>query len=365
MRLGKFQHRVAWSAALLALAFGVAAAQGPATVKGPATVTTYASGLSDPRGLAFGPDGTLYVALAGTGGDMATTAAQCEQVEPPIGPYTGGNTASIVSVDASGTVKTVASGLPSAKDAMGDLIGVAGLAFLDNTLYALIGGGGCSHGHTDAPDGVMRIGSDGSATLVADLSAFWQAHPVAQPNKPDFEPDGSAYSMVAYQGNLYVVEANHGEVDMVTPDGTVTRVVDVSATNGHIVPTTIAVAGDGFLLGNLGVFPIVPGKEGVFKMTPDGQLTAMASDLTTILGLAADDQGNTYVLESSNAAGMPQPGAGDIVRVSSSGDRTVIVSGLTTPTAMIMGPDGALYVSAQGYGAPAGAGAILRVEPPM
>jgi len=360
-----FKHRVGWSTALLALVFGVAIAQGPATLQGPATVTTYASGLSAPRGLAFGPDGTLYVALAGSGGDMATTAARCEQVVPPVGPYTGGDTASIVSVDASGTVTTVASGLPSAKDAMGDLMGVAGLAFIDNTLYALIMGGGCSHGHADAPNGVMRIGADGTATLVADLSAFFRANPVAKPNPPDFEPDGTPYSMVAYQGNLYVVEANHGEVDEVTPDGTITRVVDVSANDGHIVPTSIALSGDGFLLGNLGVFPIVPGKEGVFAMTPDGQLTAMASGFTTILGLAADGQGNTYVLESSNAAGMPQPGAGDIVRVSASGEKTVIVSGLTTPTALVMGPDGALYVSAQGYGAPAGSGAILRVEPPM
>ena len=51
--------------------------------------------------------------------------------------------------------------------------------------------------------------------------------------------------------------------------------------------------------------------------------------------------------------------------MAASGAKTVIVSGLTTPTALIMGPDGALYVSAQGYGAPEGAGAILRVEPPM
>ena len=34
------------------------------------SVTTYATGLTNPRGLTFGPDGSLYVVEAGTGGDQ-------------------------------------------------------------------------------------------------------------------------------------------------------------------------------------------------------------------------------------------------------------------------------------------------------
>ena len=48
-------------------------------------VTVVASGLNNPRGLAFGPGGALYVAEGGTGG-TTSTKGQCTQVIPPIGP---------------------------------------------------------------------------------------------------------------------------------------------------------------------------------------------------------------------------------------------------------------------------------------
>ncbi|HEY9014435.1 MAG TPA: hypothetical protein VIM84_05190, partial [Gemmatimonadales bacterium] len=52
-----------------------------------ATVAVLATGLMFPRGLAFrGRD--VFVAEAGSGGPNATTASQCAQVVPPIGPYT-------------------------------------------------------------------------------------------------------------------------------------------------------------------------------------------------------------------------------------------------------------------------------------
>ncbi len=45
-------------------------------------------------------------------------------------------------------------------------------------------------------------------------------------------------------GNLYAVEPNHGELDKITPSGTVSRIIDISAAEGHIVPTAL-VAHDG------------------------------------------------------------------------------------------------------------------------
>ena len=58
-----------------------------------ATPTVFATGLRFPRGFTWGPDGSLYVAEAGSGGTHTTTPGQCAQVVPPVGPYTNGATA--------------------------------------------------------------------------------------------------------------------------------------------------------------------------------------------------------------------------------------------------------------------------------
>src|SRR6266581_8611378 len=79
-----------------------------------ATVTVFATGLNNPRGLKFGPDGNLYVAEGGTGGS-ATTVGLCPQVPFPVGPYSGGFTSRISRIDSLGNRHTVVDGLPSSQ----------------------------------------------------------------------------------------------------------------------------------------------------------------------------------------------------------------------------------------------------------
>jgi hypothetical protein len=50
------------------------------------------------------------------------------------------------------------------------------------------------------------------------------------------------------------------------------------------------------------------------------------------------------------------------VRVKAHGPVETVVSGLTFPTGMTIGPDGAFYVSNQGFGFKAGQGQILRIN---
>jgi hypothetical protein len=284
-----------------------------------AHVSVFATDLNNLRGLKFGPDGNLYVAEGGTGG-TESTVGQCDQVPSPVGPYTGGMTARISKISPDGTTRTtVMDNLPSSQMAAaagGFVSGVADVAFIDNTLYAILAGAGCSHGLTGTANAVIRIDAGGTGTQITDLSTFLMQNPVAYPELDDFEPDGTWYSIVAVQGKLYAVEPNHGELDQITPDGTVSRVIDISATQGHIVPMALAYRGV-FYVGNLNTFPVRPGLSGIYRITPHGKITKPISGLTAVLGAAVKGD-KIYVLETTTVAGPPTPGTGKVVRIAHS-----------------------------------------------
>jgi sugar lactone lactonase YvrE len=353
-------------AVLVVAAFAAPAAAADQGSAGP-VVSVFASNLENPRGMTFGPDGNLYVAEGGVGGAMFTTSAQCDQVGV-AGPYTGDFNARISKISPDGVRSTVVDSLPSSQaNGAGKLVsGVADVKFLDGKLYGLEAAAGCSHGLAGTHNTLFRV--DGNTTTdIVDLTAFQVANPVAQPNCCDFEPDGTWYSMVAAKGALYAVEPNHGEVDRITANGQISRVVDVSASQGHVVPTSISYHGN-FYFGNLGTFPVEPGTEAIRKLTPSGQLQTVATGLTAVLGTAWDSRGRLYVLESMTDAGGPSEdvselGSGKVIRIDPDGSRTTVVDGLSFPTAMTFGPDGALYVSNFGFApAPLAVGQILRIE---
>jgi hypothetical protein len=198
--------------------------------------------------------------------------------------------------------------------------------------------------------------------MIADLSAYQKAHPVKNPEEDDFEPDGSWYSMISVKNNLYAVEPNHGEIVKITPSGNVSRLVDVSASQGHIVPTVLGYNGN-FFFGNLHVFPIVPGASKIYKLTPGGEIKVWASGFNTILGVMIDKKGRLLVLENTVGAPFPTPGLGRITAVDRAGNKKIVVSGLSLPTGITTGPDGKIYVSNWGFGPTAkGGGQVLQIE---
>lgn len=327
-----------------------------------ATTSVYVSGLNNPRGLKFGPDGHLYVAEGGTGG-TDSTIGKCTQVVPPIGPYYGSATgARIVSI-VNGQITTVGDSLPSSQTAPAPaplISGVSDVAFIGHDLYAVLAGAGCSHGVASTPNGVVKVAADKSWSVIANLSDWQMNNPVAKPEEDDFEPDGTWYSMISVDGNLYALEPNHGELVKITPGGDISRVVDISASFGHIVPTALTFHDGNFYVGNLNTFPI-KGNSSVYKITPGGEISEVATGFSTILGLVFDKSGSMYVLENTTGNDFPTPGTGDIIQIDRWGSKVTLVTGLNLPTAMTFGPDDNLYVSNWGFGRPPGGGEIVKV----
>jgi hypothetical protein len=347
----------------------------PAVAHEGARVSIVAEGLHDPRGMAFGPYGDLYVAEAGiTPGiytpppgppiDPATQTRDRCYINWPLGPTNGGYTGRISKIGRDGSMTTVADGLPSVASntfTNGDRMGVGAVAFMGTHLYALTPGGGCSHSHPRDPNALLRVFPDGLSIPIADLGAYLSSHPDSKnPTDTDFEPDGTWYSLAAAYGALYTMEPNHGVMVRVGPHGGITPVANLWEEVKQIDPdqdgdktySALIKHRDAFFIGTLGR-GVHDFAAWVYALSSDGSaIQQIASGLHGVLGIAFDKRDRLYALETT-APGLrltdAAAGAGRLVRVERDGSLIPIVTNLTFPTALLAGKRGEFYISNCGY----------------
>lgn len=348
---------------LVLAALAVTPALTPAAARAQGSLQVVMSGLNNPHGLAFGSDGSLYVAEAGSGGPGTSILSG-------DGSTVSYGATGAVSRYSHGQQSQVITGLPSLADQTtsppgAGSTGLYDIAFgTDGSLYGLIGlGADTSLQNTAGPNFATLVkltpGSH-SVQKIADLGAY------EDKNNPDGADKGSnPYSLAVLPGGGFAVaDAGGNDVVGVSADGKTLSTLGVfpatKNTTGiggptfQFVPTSVKVGPDGDLyVGGLTGFPFPAGAADVFRLDPKtGMSTVFASGFTNITGLTFGPDGGLYVLDlTTNGLASPTgPGPGALIRVDpATGAHTTLASqGLFLPTGLISGPDDALYISNMG-----------------
>ena len=287
-----------------------------------------ASGLDNPRGLAFGPDGFLYVVEAGRGGDSTLCL-------PPTGAMAPqrcfGPSGAITRVVGLGDHQRVVTGLPSAAGPTGrEATGPHDIAFGFGAAWITTGLGGDPAVRANFEANGIRFGRltrinlTGQRADVLDLSSFEAA------NNPDAGfVDSNPYGLLLRDSGGVFTDAGGNALINITPTGDMStlavfpsRMVPSPFAPGSVpmqaVPTSVVEGPDGSLfVGELTGFPFPVGGARVYRVPANGGTPiVVAEGFTNIIDIALDSTGTGYVLEH-DADGLLGPGtAGRLVRVS-------------------------------------------------
>jgi sugar lactone lactonase YvrE len=344
-----------------------------------AAVKVVARGLDNPRGITVAPDGRLYVAEAGRGGEAPCVPG------PEGGDVCFGTSGAIRRIDLkTGRSTRVVKGLPSlaAKDGT-RAIGPSDISFSSRSrAYVTVGLGADPALRAKLPAAGGRAATllrmtpaTGALQRVVDLGAFEaQSNPDA--GQPSAEADTNPNSVVATStGRIVVADAGGNDILRVTPAGKVSVLAvlpfGTAAMPGmpgqmvpvQPVPTSVVRGPDGaYYAGQLTGFPFPEGAANVWRIRPGSQPEVYAKGLTQISDIAFGSDGSLYVLEiaKSSMAGAPSPGA--LLRLRPAGQAQELAAGtLESPTGLAV--DGR-YAYVSNHGTAAGGGEVDRIPLP-
>jgi sugar lactone lactonase YvrE len=319
-----------------------------------------AEGLDNPRGIGFGPDGTLYVAESGSGG-----AGPCVE-GPEGGEACFGRTGAVTRITKRGQHR-VLTGLPSLAEEGGVAAsGPVDLGFSGRTGYLLVGnpGGGTETREQFGPAGrrfgkLLKVNLHG-IRAVADFPRFEENN---NPDEgggalPGEEIDSNPNGLLVRHRSQLVTDAGGNDLLKVDHKGRISVVAVfpprvVPAPPGipdlppeipmQAVPTSVVKGPDGaYYVGQLTGFPFPPGGANVFRVVPGKAPKVYAGGFTNIIDIAFDKKGRLYVLEIATNGLLNTPEGelpvGRLVRVNKDGSRTTLASeGLAAPGGFVLG----------------------------
>jgi hypothetical protein len=330
-----------------------------------------ASGLDNPRGLAFGPDGALYVAEAGRGG----TSTLCD-VGGNGQPRCYGPTGAITRISGIGIHGRVVTGLPSLAGASGmDALGPADIDFGFNSAWVTIGFGADPRQRSVYEAAGIRFGSLVRVTGIEQWAYVTEISDHEISSNPDGNAiDSNPFGLRLLSDRVIVADAGANALLQIGQFGQTTTLAVfprrmVGPAMIDAVPTSVAVGPDGsYFVGELTGAPFPVGAARVYRVPANGGTpVVVATGFTTVIDVAFDLARNAaYVLEHDADGIIPPIGPGldgRLVRIdTTTGARTVVASaGLVKPGGLAIGSDGAVYVTRRA--GLAGLGDVVRIVP--
>jgi len=353
------------------IACALVALVGSVSMVGAQTPVVMAQGLDNPRGMAFGPDGQLYVVEAGRGG----TSSLC--LPSPTGPtprcYGPSGAVTRVLTGTPLRHSRVLGGLPSLAVPSGaEAAGPHDIDFGFDAAFITVGSGGDPAAlqpfrQAGIPLGhLLLVRYTGQITPIVDVSAHETA------NNPAGGPlDSNLYGLAILATRGVVTDAGANALLQVTPDLAVSTLAvfpsrTVPGPGGTVpmesVPTAVAEGPDGSLyVGELTGFPFPVAGARVYRVPAAGGTPVIVADgFTNIIDIAIGPDGAAYVLEH-DANGMLTPGnIGRLVKIGPFGFRAELAAGLLAdPGSVAIGPDNAVYVTTNSSAA--GTGQVVRI----